>query len=97
MEDKIMKGMKLDTWIKVMNITEDGNIRKESTRTNLTYNHIFLIYKHLHECEIVFLEKIGRENKIKLTEKGKKLQNLFHEIDELLGGICGSANKIDEV
>jgi predicted transcriptional regulator len=97
MEDKIMKNMKLDTWIKVINLNENGNIRGENIRTQITYNHIFLIYKHLQECGIIFMEKVGRENKIKLTEKGKQLQGLFKQIDELLGGISGSAKTIEEV
>lgn len=94
MRDVILKTMKLDTWLKTVKIDGVNNIRFHSTRTDITYNHIWNIYKHFKKCGIIHMEKVGREHKIRLTEKGIKLKSLFEEIDKLLEDTHGSAERI---
>jgi predicted transcriptional regulator len=95
-KDIILQNMKLATWLKVINI-EDTNIIKQSKKTDLTYSHIRNIYTYLHNCGIVYVEKVGRQCEIKLTEKGKRLKELFGKIDKELADVDGKTPKIAEV
>jgi len=94
--DEILKSMKLDTWLKVIKV-DKGNIQHQSRRTNMTYNHIWNIYKHLQDCDLVFMEKVGRQYKIKLTKRGKKLKYLFEEVEKTIGDVHGKAKRIKEI
>ena len=88
--------MKLATWFKVIDF-EDTNIITQSKKTDLTYSHIRNIYTYLHKCGIVHVEKVGRQCEIKLTEKGKRLKELFGKIDKELADVDGEGQKIAEI
>jgi len=94
--DNILKSMKLNTWLKTIKL-EEGNIQHQCRRTNITYSHIHSIYKHFQDCGLIHMSKIGRQYKIKLTERGQKLKKLFEEIEKTIGDVHGKANRIGEV
>ena len=55
-----------------------------SKRMDVTYPHLTNTFKTFKENGLIKIDKVGRESKIILTEKGKKLKILFNKIDEIL-------------
>lgn len=95
-KDTIIQNMKLGTWLKVIKI-DKTNIIEQSKKTDITYSHIRNIYTHLHNCGIVYVEKIGRQCEIRLTDKGETLKELFIKIEKELADIDGENKKIAEI
>jgi len=89
MEENKLKNIKLGTWFKIARIDENLNIQKNSNEMNITYNYIWDVFKTLHTMGIIHLEKVGRQHKIKLTDKGLKLKTLFFEIEKIIGEDIG--------
>ncbi len=40
--------------------------------------------KKFEECDLITISKVGREREVKLTEKGKKIDDKLNEIKRLL-------------
>lgn len=74
-----MKQLKVHNWMKFLHRTKDGksvsDINKYAFSTNI-YN----IVKSLKEENIITTERVGRESRVYLTEKGKKLKEHVDQV-----------------
>lgn len=63
-----------------LNEKENSNISEIGRNLQASYSHLFNVAKGLEEIEIIKSEKIGREKKLILTEKGLRIAKLIEEI-----------------
>jgi predicted transcriptional regulator len=65
-------------------MSEKRNVQGNSIRMNVTYSALFKWVFELQKLGLLEVKKVGRENRIKFTERGKKLAVLFKEINNIL-------------
>lgn len=66
-------------WMKVLAHAENPNMLDISKKADITYSHVFQIARAFEKVGYVTREKIGRERKMKLTEKGERIRGLCLE------------------
>lgn len=57
--------------------TEKINLTQLSSKTNITYSHIFKIVTYLSDKGLIETIKIGRVRYISLSKKGRHLSNVL--------------------
>ena len=74
----------LSTLIRLMLLEDGSSILDNSRRANLTYGYSWDTYKYLQKCDLITIEKVGRKNILKLTERGKLISGLLKQINDSL-------------
>jgi predicted transcriptional regulator len=78
-------------------MSEKCNVQRNSIKMKVTYSALFKWIMELQNLGLLGVKKVGRENRIKFTERGRKLAILFKEIDAILnekgGNGCSGERK----
>jgi len=73
-------------------ISEKNNVERNAIKMKVSYSALYEQTRKLENIGLLEIKKVGRENRIKFTENGKKLVILFKEINNILEE-CGKMNK----
>jgi predicted transcriptional regulator len=65
-------------------MSEKCNVQRNSIRMKVTYSALLKHILELQSLGLLEMKKVGRENRIRFTERGKKLVMLFKEINNIL-------------
>jgi predicted transcriptional regulator len=65
-------------------ISERYNVQGNSMRMKMTYSSVMKNIMELQSLGLMEMKKVGRENRIKFTERGRKLVILFKQIEDIL-------------
>jgi len=95
-----MKKFRFETVMQLFTeMSEKCNVQSNSIRMKVTYSALLKHIMDLKKLGLLEMKKVGRQNKIKFTERGNKLVILFKQIDTILnekeGNGC-SGEKIKE-
>ena len=78
-------------------LSEKYNVERNAIRLKVSYSALFRQLTELQKLGLLEMKKVGRENKIKFTERGRKLAILFKQIDAILnekeGNGCSGKRK----
>lgn len=93
-----MMKFRFDTVLKMFTeISERYNVQGNSMRMKMTYSSAMKNIMELQNLGLLKVKKVGRENRINFTERGRKLTVLFKEIDAILnekeGNGCSGTRK----
>jgi len=84
MTQKFMKLPKATHILSVLNKHESMNITQIQLETKITYAHITNTIKYFGEEKFVICQRSGRTNNVMLTTKGRRLNEYFNKIKELI-------------
>lgn len=65
-------------------ISEKNNVERNAIKMKVSYSALYEQTRKLENLGILKIKKVGRENRIKFTERGRKLVVLFKEINAIL-------------
>jgi predicted transcriptional regulator len=65
-------------------ISERYNVQGNSMRMKMTYSSVMKNIMELQSLGLMEIKKVGRENRIRFTERGRKLVILFKQIEDIL-------------
>jgi predicted transcriptional regulator len=78
-------------------ISEKNNVERNAIKMKVSYSALYEQTRKLENLGLLEIKKVGRENRIKFTERGKKLVILFKEINAILdekeGNGCSGERK----
>lgn len=66
---------------------QNQNISYHAKYLNVTYSHILKIVKMMEKNSWLEIEKVGRENIMKLTPTGEKISQLLRLIEKKYNGL----------
>jgi predicted transcriptional regulator len=97
MTKSIINGLQFGTVLKMFrDISEQGNIQNYSHKWNMTYVTVRKNIYDFGKMGLLTIEKSGRQNLVKLTDRGKKLSILFKQIDIIINeedNVCSEEAK----
>jgi predicted transcriptional regulator len=65
-------------------ISEKNNVERNAIKMKVSYSALYEQTRKLENLGLLEIKKVGRENRIKFTERGRKLVILFKEINSIL-------------
>lgn len=82
-----MEGIKFGNIIKIfLDLKEKENLDKNSRLLNVSYSWLFNTLRKMEEKDLVRIGKVGRQNTIRLTPRGRKVKEHLKEIMVIING-----------
>lgn len=83
----IMEGIKFGNIIKIfLDLNEKENLDRNCRLLSVSYSWLYNTLKEMEEKDLVMIDKVGRENIIRFTPRGRKVREHLKEIMVIING-----------